>query len=216
MDAVGAITIQGGEPFLHPDIDKIIVKLLEKKNLGIVSIATNGIFKIAEEKLKVFCDSRLNVAFSGYYDALPKEKMDIFYENIELFKRNNVPLTVGVKMPEWAMPSTLCKRNYSEEKMKAKKMACKIPERCMQIMNGKLYPCLFSVSLHGIGVADYPEDYIDLSEDNLSEKIKEFEELPFYYSCGHCGGIEGSTNMAGEQGFYDFITGKGEEANVRN
>lgn len=214
VDSVGSITIQGGEPFLHPDIEKIVAKLLEKKTFGIVSIATNGIFKIAEEKLKAFQDSRLNVAFSGYYDALPEEKMDIFYKNIELFKSNGVPITVGVKMPEWAMPSTLWNRNYSEEKMKAKKKACKTPERCMQIMNGKLYPCLYSVSLHGIGVADYPEDYVDLSEDDLSGKIKEFSEKPFYFSCSHCGGAGGSTNMAGEQGFYDFITAEGENTNV--
>lgn len=205
VDSIGSITIQGGEPFLHPDIDKIVAKLLEKKNFGIVSIATNGIFKITEDKLKIFRDNRLNVAFSGYYDALSEDKLTIFYQNIDLLKKNNVPVTVGVKMSEWAIPPTLWNRHYSEEKMRAKKEACKIPDRCMQIMNGKLYPCLYSVSLHGIGVADYPEDYIELAGDNLSEKIKEFMEKPFYYSCGHCGGDGGSTGMAGEQGFFDFI-----------
>lgn len=206
VDSIGSITIQGGEPFLHPDIDKIVAKLLEKENFGIVSIATNGIFKIEEEKLKEFQDNRLNVAFSGYYDALPEKTLDIYYKNIELFKKNNVPVTVGVKMPEWAIPHTLWNRHYSEEKMKSKKEICKIPERCLQIMDGKLYPCLYSVSLHGIGIADYPEDYVELSGDQLSDRIQKFMEKPFYYSCGHCGGAGGSTGMAGEQGFFDFIT----------
>lgn len=108
-------------------------------------------------------------------------------------------------MPEWQIPPTLWNRHYSEEVMCAKKDSCKIPERCMQVMNGKLYPCLYSVSLHGIGVADYPEDYVDLSDDNLVASIKHLMDRPFYSSCGHCGGSGGSTGMAGEQGFYDFI-----------
>lgn len=211
VDAIGSITIQGGEPFLHPDIDRIVAKVLKKKNIGIVSIATNGIFSISKDKLKVFQDSRLNVAFSGYYDALSEDKLNIFYKNIDFLRENHVPVTVGVRMLEWAIPSTLWNRHYTEDVMKAKKNVCKTPERCLQLMNGRLYPCLFSVSLHGAGVADYPGDYVVLSDDRLSEKIKEFMDAPFYYSCGHCSSSGGSTNMAGEQGFFDFITEREEE-----
>lgn len=206
VDSIGSITIQGGEPFLHPDIERIVAKLLEKRNFGIVSIATNGIFEIKEEKLKIFRDNRLNVAFSGYYGALSEDKMKIFYKNVELLKKHNVPVTVGVKMPEWAIPPTLWNRNYSEETIRKKKEACKMPERCLQIMNGRLYPCLYSVSLHGVGIADYKEDYVELSEDGLSEKLLELMDKPFYSSCRHCGGKGGNAGMAGEQGFYDFIT----------
>ena len=92
--------------------------------------------------------------------------------------------------------------------MRAKKAKCNLPERCRQVMDGKLYPCLYSVSLYEIGIADYPEDYVDLSGENLSEKIQEFMDRPFYRSCGHCEGSGGSTGMAGEQGFYDFVTEK--------
>lgn len=76
----------------------------------------------------------------------------------------------------------------------------------MQIMNGRLYPCLYSASLHGIGIADYSEDYITLEQEHLKEAIVVFMERPYYKSCGHCGGGGGSTNMAGEQGYYNFIT----------
>ena len=132
--------------------------------------------------------------------------MKQFYKNIELLREEGVPHTVGVQMAEWQIPPTMWNRHYSEETMTAKKSACKIPERCMQILNGKLYPCLYSVSLHGIGVADYPEDYVDLSQDNLADEIRRFMEKPYYRSCGHCGGGGGSTNMAGEQGYFDFLT----------
>jgi|InofroStandDraft_1065614.scaffolds.fasta_scaffold04597_13 organic radical activating enzyme len=205
-DAIGSITVQGGEPFLHPDIHKIIRKLLEKPNFGIVSVATNGIFTIKKDNLADFQDDRLNVAFSGYYDALPEDKLNIYYKNIQLLKESNIPVTVGVKMPEWAIPSTLWNRNYSEEIITSKKANCRIPDRCLQIMNGRLYPCLFSLSLHGIGVADYPKDYVELTDSDLLERIKKMLDRPFYDSCRHCSGIQGNTSIAGEQGFYDFIT----------
>lgn len=211
VDSIGSITIQGGEPFLHPDIDRIVKKLLEKRNFGVVSIATNGIYVIEKEKLEIFRDNRLNVAFSGYYKALQEPQMNQFYKNIELMKSENIPHTVGVQMPEWTIPPTLWDRKYSEENMTAKKSSCRMPERCVQILNGKLYPCLYSVSLHGIGVADYKDDYVDLTQDNLSEAIREFIEKPYYRSCGHCGGGGGSTDMAGEQGFCDFITERTDE-----
>lgn len=208
VDSVGSITVQGGEPFLHKDIDKIIKKLLEK-NFGIVIIATNGIFNIDENKLDALKDKRVNVAFSGYYDALPKEKLDIYYKNIELMKKHGIQHTVGVKVPEWIIPPTLWNRGYSEEVMKNKKDGCKIPTRCMQVMNGKLYPCLYSVSLHGIGVANYENDYVNLDDNDLKQKIEAFMNRAYYNSCGHCGGGGGSTAIAGEQGFYDFINENG-------
>ncbi len=206
VDSIGSITIQGGEPFLHPDLDCIVQKMLSKKNFGIVSVATNGIFKIDEAKLECFKDKRLNVAFSGYYDALPKEKLDIYYANVDMMEKNGVPHTVGVKMPEWVIPSTLYDRHQTKAAKAEKKRNCLIPMRCMQVMNGRLYPCLFSVSLHGAGVADYPDDYIDLHGGNLSLKIKAFMEREYYDSCGHCFGKNKKTGLAGEQGFYDFIT----------
>lgn len=205
VDAVGAVTVQGGEPFLHPNLDRIIARLLQKKNFGIVSIATNGIFKLDPGKLDVFRDNRLNVAFSGYYDALPKETMDIYDANVALMAANRIPHTVGVKVPEWSIPPTLWDRHYSEKIMADKKEECRA-ERCMQVVNGKLYPCLYSASLHEIGIADYAEDYICLEEENLKEKIDQLMNRRYYDSCGHCGGTGGTTPMAGEQGFYDFIT----------
>lgn len=205
VDAVGAVTVQGGEPFLHPDLDRIIAKLLQKKNFGIVSIATNGIFKLDPEKLDVFRDNRLNIAFSGYYEALSKENMNIYKANVALMKANRIPHTVGVKVPEWSIPPTLWDRHYSEKIMAEKKAQCKA-ERCIQVVNGKLYPCLYSASLHEIGIADYAKDYICLEEENLKEKIEQLMNRRYYGSCGHCGGTGGTTPMAGEQGFYDFIT----------
>lgn len=206
VDAVGAITIQGGEPFLHPDIDKIVAKILEKKNLGIVSIATNGIFKISEDKLGVFKDNRLNVAFSGYYDALSPAQLDVYYQNVEMMKRNGVPHTVGVKVPEWIIPPSLWDKAPTEEWLLKRKANCVFPERCMQVMDGKLYPCLYSISLHGVGVADYPMDYVNLVGDRLPDRIRQFIDAPYYMSCRHCDKSQGTTNMAGEQGFYDFVT----------
>ncbi|MBU5488417.1 radical SAM protein [Clostridium sp. MSJ-8] len=207
VDSVGSITIQGGEPFLHKDIDQIVKKLLEK-NFGIVIIATNGIFKIDEKKIKKLANERVNVAFSGYYDALPKEKLDIYYKNIELMKKYNVQHTVGVKVPEWTIPPTLWSKNYSIEVMKRKKQNCRIPIRCMQVVNGRLYPCLFSASLHEIGIADYKNDYVNLNSQNLKEDIEKFMNQEYYDSCRHCGDGGGSTVMAGEQGFFDFVNKK--------
>lgn len=205
VDSIGSITVQGGEPFLHPQIDVILKKILSKQNFGIVSVATNGIFSIDESKLNGLQDARLNVAFSGYYDALPQEKLDIYYHNIEKMKKNHVYHTVGVKVPEWSIPPTLSDKGLSIDEMKRKLSNCRIPMRCIQMMNGCLYPCLYSLSLHAIGVADYSIDYISLEADNVKERIIEWMNQEYYQSCSHCVSNGDVTGMAGEQGYYDFV-----------
>ncbi len=209
VSSVGAITIQGGEPFLHPDLPLIVKKLLEKNNYGVISIATNGIFKIDINKYDVLKDDRVNVSFSNYWECISEKQLQIFENNVDLIKKAGISYTVGVTMPEWTIPSNLYKLNYSKKEMIERKSKCMMPERCMQIMDGRLYPCLFGVSIHGIGVADYPQDYIQFDKyknrDKLIEAIRNYIDKPYYEVCSHCGGSQGSTPKAGEQGYFDFI-----------
>lgn len=208
MDSVGTVTVMGGEPFMHPDISKIIKKLLTKKNFGIVSIATSGTYPIKEEQLEGFEDPRVNVSFSNYEHAISENQKKMMYRNIELVKSKGISYTVGVTIPEWLIPSTLYDRCDTEEKMIAKKAQCVQPPRCMQIKNGKLHPCDFATALYSLNLGRYEMDYVDLDEaeskGELKEKIRAFVEQPYYRCCGHCDYGNGTTSKAAEQGYMDF------------
>lgn len=207
MDSVGTVTIMGGEPFMHPDLSKIVNKLLEKKNFGIVSIATSGTYPIKDEQLKGLNDKRVNISFSNYEQSINENQKRMMYANIEKVKKAGISYTVGVTLAEWAIPSTLYDLGDSEEKMIAKKNACVQPPRCMQIKNGKLHPCDFGTAIYSLGIADNKMDYVNLEEANsteeLRQKIKDYINQPYYRVCGYCN-YRGLTGKAAEQGYYDF------------
>lgn len=208
MDSVGTVTIMGGEPFMHPDIAKIVQKLLTKKNFGIVSIATSGTFPIKDEQLEGLDDPRVNVSFSNYEHAIAPGQVDLMYKNIEKMKEKGISYTVGVTIPEWSVPSTLYDLGDSEETMIAKKKRCIQPPRCMQVKNGKLHPCDFGTALYSLHLGEYEMDYVDLdeatSDEERKEMIRSFVEQPYYRTCGHCAGMQGLTSKAAEQGYMDF------------
>lgn len=207
MDSVGTVTIMGGEPFMHPDLSKIVNKLLEKNNFGIVSIATSGTYPIKDEQLIGLTDKRVNISFSNYEQSINENQKKMMYQNIEKVRNAGISYTVGVTLAEWAIPSTLYDLGISEEDMIAKKQACVQPPRCMQIKNGKLHPCDFGTAIYSLGIADYETDYIDFEKidniEELREKIRNYIDQPYYRVCGHCN-YQGLSSKAAEQGYHDF------------
>lgn len=208
MDSVGTVTVMGGEPFMHPDLSKIVRKLLTKENFGLVSIATSGTYPIKEEQLEGLNDKRVNISFSNYEKSITENQKKMFYKNIEMVKNAGISYTVGVVMPEWSIPSTLYDLGDSEETMIAKKNGCVQPPRCMQVKNGKLHPCDFGTAVYSLGIADYEMDYVDIkkstSREELSKQIRKYIDQPYYRTCGHCAGMQGLTSKAAEQGVIDF------------
>ncbi|MCL2208693.1 MAG: radical SAM protein [Treponema sp.] len=209
VDSVSSITVMGGEPFLHPDISLIIKALLKYEKFGFISIATNGVCPIKPEQLEGLSDTRICVSFNNYLKALPENFTEIFKKNIELVKNHNVYYAEGSYMNEWAIPSTLYDTNVNESSLIKKIFECTQAisyTRCHQLKDGKIFPCDFANSVHFLGVADYSDEYIDLTiKDNLRERLYKYIHAPFYKVCGHCRFQIGSTKGAAEQGKLDFI-----------
>lgn len=205
VDTVGTITVMGGEPFMHPDISRIIEYLCTKQNFGLISISTSGTFPIKVEQLEGLYDKRVNVSFSNYTQSISEKQKKMFYENIERVKGAGICYTVGLFSPEWIKPSTLYNLGLTDEEKAQRKAQC---EHWHQIKNGKVHPCDFANAVYSLGIADYATDYVDLTEDvdleNMKIKIRNYINKPFYETCGHHVKGKGMTAMAAEQGYFDF------------
>lgn len=205
VDTVGTITVMGGEPFMHPDLSKIIEHLCTKKNFGLISIATSGTYPIKPEQLEGLHDKRVNVSFSNYTNSISEKQREMFYKNIEVIKESGVCHTVGLFSPEWIKPTTLYKLDMSNEEKMQMKSKC---EHWHQVKNGKVHPCDYANAIYSLGIADYKTDYVDLTEDvsseEMKEKLREYINRPYYETCGHHARSKGMTAMAAEQGYFDF------------
>lgn len=214
VDLVGTITVMGGEPFMHPELSQIIEHLCQKTNFGLISIATSGTYPIQEAQLEGLHDPRVNVSFSNYTESISDSLKNLYYENIEKVRQSGVCYTAGEFSPEWIVPYTLCKKECSVEKMTSLYNRC---EHYHQIKNGKVHPCDYANSIYSLGVADYPEDYLDLTQnverEELKKQMRAYLNKPYYLSCGHHGeeNRDGEmTSKAAVQGYVDMINGEGE------
>lgn len=210
VDSVGTVTIMGGEPFLHPDLGKIVHKLGEKKNIALISIATNGLIPLKESQLEGFGDPRVSINISNYEDVASEEQLKIRDQNIELLKKHNIAYTKGLPLPTWVIPPRMQKDdNETEMDLKNKKARCYMPPRDFQLKGGKLHVCDMSLAIHNMGRVDFPEDYIDLtkqwSREELRKAIRELDEKEFYSSCVYCRkfGTE-DAGSGGRQGTRDI------------
>jgi organic radical activating enzyme len=205
---IARAVVYGGEPFLHPDIDKIIKKLSEKKNVGIISIATNGIFRISQEKLKnLHCDN-LRIDFSNYSQVITAEQRNIVNMNYELFKSEGIRVNMSNVCPEWIIPGSLKKMNLTIDALIDKKAECfKTRQEC-SVKNGRFFPCTRCDSVYNLGIKDYFTDYVNIDASNssseLTSKIQECLQKKYYGACDHCGELK-ITSSAAEQGYFDFI-----------
>ncbi len=214
IDSVGTISVMGGETFMHPDIAKIAQQFAKHDNFGFVSFPTNGLYPIKPEQLDGINDPRIVIAFGAYQHVASKKQLEIYDKNVELVKSYGIAYTESRHLPTWVIPSGLYKENDDIEYMTNKKQSCLMPPRNLQIRDGKIHVCDRGVALYAMGVADYPDDYFDLTQENTLEKkrilFRDFIDRPFYYTCGHCGCSYG-TSPSALQGKIDVFDRKSYE-----
>jgi hypothetical protein len=208
LDSTGTITVMGGEPFLHPDIGKIVQRLSEKKNFATLGIATSGTCRIKPEQLIGMEDPRVFVSFANYTESLTEGQCRMYDENVDMVRRSGINFRTYPPSPQWRVTSTLYNLGDSIETMSKKRHSCLFPS-CIQLKNGKLHLCDLANAIYSLGIADYPVDYIDItqttSRDDFREKLRALIDCDYFLTCGHCELSLGLTEKAAEQGYVDFM-----------
>jgi hypothetical protein len=202
VDAIGFVSVIGGEPFLHPQLSQIIEHIWTKPNFGVLGITTNGVCSISEHHLETLAKGPGRVIFSDYTASLDEKQKRLFNANVNKVASSGINYTVG--QPLWSMPPSLSKKDYPDEVKQKMKSTCNSTSTCKTIQNGVYYPCSITTAIGALRLADYKSDKVildeTLSDADLREKIRTIDNLPFYQSCAHCGTGGGLLQKPGEQG----------------
>jgi organic radical activating enzyme len=212
VDGVKFIPLIGGETFLYPALSSVVRAFLAQTNFGLLNVTTNGICHIPPRALEMLQSERVQIVFSNYKSSLPQKQRDLFDRNVELVRASGAQVIVMNQPPQWAVPTTLTNKHFSLEVMRQKRAACANPFCCQYVKNGRFFPCTITDSIHSIGVAEYPEDFVVIDDalptPELRRRIRALLERDHYLSCGHCDGVCGQLGVvdrAGEQGYHDFL-----------
>jgi hypothetical protein len=202
VDAIGYVSLIGGEPFLHPQLDRIIGHILTKRNFGVLGITTNGICEISDKCLAELDRQRTRLIFSDYTAALDEKQRALFQRNVDRVSAAGFSHTTG--QPLWATPASLRKLDMPDARLKEMKASCNSRHTCKTVQNGVYYPCSTTAGIGSHRQASYCGDWIALDEittpAELRDRIKTLDEMDFYASCDHCGEGGVMLTLSGEQG----------------
>jgi MoaA/NifB/PqqE/SkfB family radical SAM enzyme len=175
----------GGEPLLHPEINRIIEISRKYFPLGGIKIITNGILLLTmDERFWKTCQTnKVVIAITKYPIKLDMNRI------IELIRRYSVLFecySIGKrKMRKRLLDLSGAQNAYENFKM------CHMSNSCIHLRNGKLYtcaiaPCIkFFNSYFGKQLKIDEKDYIDIYKVNNIEEIFNFLAKPIPF-CKYC------------------------------
>lgn len=179
-----SIHLMGGEPLLHPEINRIIKITRDYFPNTEIQIVTNGV-KILEMPKEFFelC-TKNNVMF--YISQYP---ININYEKIlETMKKYQIKVKISKKIDQF-----LCYRldTSGSQNPVESYSKCEYAGYCIQLKNNKLFPCFQSAHIEHINkhfntkFVYQKGDYLELDKPISKKMFKNFINKPIPF-CRYC------------------------------
>lgn len=191
-DSISEIRILGGEPFMNPEMYKIIDWYAEDERINSFRVYTNGTIIPNETVLNSLIGDNVQVRISDY--EINKQKIENL---IEVLEKKGVSYYV-TPYSDWQNPGDLHFRNHSIEKMKDIFSRC-YERNCITFYRGQLHRC--PRSAHAMQLRAMPnvkDDYIDLfnwceDDEMLKKYINNFLQRNYIEACNYCDGPNRNT-----------------------
>lgn len=203
FDVVHHIALQGGEPFIHPDIQRLCREVAAISNLVFVDFVTNGTILPSNDTIRQFSECGNCVLVSDYGPHSTK-----LMELSNALRNNNVYFEYYRYDSEgWGQQTPIYQRNRGVDvNTKIYKECILHPRLCCQIMNGELHRCSFSNYTSNLGlIPRFEDDFVRLNEsnvpdENLKAKIRAFiNRDTALNACDYCPANERKLVPAGIQ-----------------
>lgn len=177
------IRILGGEPFLSPNLSKVIKLLLKSDKVQRIEIVTNGtIIPKDKELIKTLRHSKVMVSIS-VYPIVNSEPL------VEFLKDNEIKYHID-KAKYWLNFGDATKRNRSTKELKKQFKTCS--HVCKSLINGQVHYCPRSSHGTDLGIIkNNQSDYVDLldKETSIEEKRELLNQLyrkKYVLACDYC------------------------------
>lgn len=177
FDVVPEISLHGGEPFLHPQIDRICYEVSRIPNIVFINFITNGTLLPSAATMKKLSACGADIHQSDY--ASLSMKQDIV---LSACRDHNIYCDILYTNPSkmWTRPGPFTQHSRSLEENTDIYKKCVSSKICCQIMDGELHRC--ALSMHGSHQGVFPRceaDFVRLdapnrTNDALKAEIRSF------------------------------------------
>lgn len=201
---IGRISLQGGEPLLHPNAIDFAVAARENFPIGSIAFTTNGILLLKQKESfwKTCAQYRISIEITKYpidldYEQIQKTAYKFgvhcsFFGNTDLHEKSTYRIPIDVT------GSQDIYRNFAK---------CFHANECIMLKNGRLFTCTVAPNIEhfnwyfGENVVLSELDSIDIYQAESMEQITEFLSKPIPF-CRYC-------NVAGRE--FGLTWGKSEK-----
>ena len=196
---VNHVQLQGGEPLLHPQLDKIIEHLSKSKLTRHINMATNGTLTIPDKMLKTFRDCKVNIKCATYNTK--HQKIQKLKQQCE---ENDINLHIfDVSNSTWfdfgGINTTKDNNNIRVQK---RFDGCGY-KTCYTLSDGLFTKCSRAPTGHLTGLHPfYPTDHVNVrkNKNTLKHRLKLFlDNKHFLGACRYCRYNYYKEVIAGEQ-----------------
>lgn len=184
------LRVLGGEPFMNPELKKILEKYLDDNRIINITLYTNATILPRDDMLKILKHSKVKCQISNYGGIV--KNFDNF---ISVMIDNKIRYTV-TEVGSWQDLGKLENREKNEMEMKATFLGCEC-NNIPTLLKDKIYRCPFSAHGRNLdAIPDMEEDRVHLygSNEYIGKKLRYLlQEKTFDYACGYCNGRNGRT-----------------------
>ncbi len=181
VDECIRITI-GGEPFLYPDLEKLLSYLIDQPKLSGILTFTNSTITPKEPIVNLLKNEKVEIFISDYGYI---EKMSHI---VSLFEAYEIQFSVLADQ-QWIDMGDTHFRNKNDETRRLEYQNCEQSLLMKAIYDGKMFSCARSARMYALGAYSSVSDYFDLSgkdTPSLRESINALLYKETADSCNYC------------------------------
>jgi len=190
IDEVNEFRVIGAEPFMNPDFNLVVKRLIDKPKVRKIVIYTNGTIVPPDEKLECLKNNKILLIITDY-GSLSRNLNNL----TQKLSENKIAFYVQ-KAQGWTDCGQIGKHDRNIEQQREIFRNC-CAKNTFTISDGKLYRCPFAANAARLkAVLDYKEDYIDFLQESeaidvceMKKKIRTYLlEKDFLKVCDYCNG----------------------------
>ena len=192
------LELLGGEPFIYPELGKVIDGVRDYKNVMCVAFTTNATVIPGDDILKKIASLKnKKIVISDY--GIKTQKVE---ELMKVCKEYGIPCGRSVSK-YWADPGNTEIRNKTVEQLMKEYDHCYSSRYCRTMLNGKVYACARAASLADLKLMDGTHDSFDVRQDisdsEFRKGFRKFLTLDYADACNYCDHYLNIHIPAGEQ-----------------
>ena len=191
VDFINYLQIQGGEPFLYPQLKELIRYIGDNKQISNVVIATNGSIVPSKEVLEIFKNFHITIRISDYdFNKVQARKLfdickeiGVYAEYYQFAGGNHTWYDLGQKDVLRENENAVVKRRFEE---------CPFRD-CLTLERAEISHCSRSPNAYLIqGFKRNEDDYISVDgSDGMLLSLRQYVMQPkFMTSCRYCYGAD--------------------------